>query len=107
MKKEDQINEIAKDLCSRYKLCTCITRDGSCSEPQRHAGIIYELGYRKQAKAVWIGFESRCVEKLLTYDDWFCSRCRKIYPERHRNRLGDFCPHCGALMTEISFDPKK
>ena len=35
----EQRNKIAKDLCSKYNICTCNNRDGHCSTPQQHAKI--------------------------------------------------------------------
>ena len=58
--RDKQIEEMAKDLCSKYKICTCNNRDGHCSTPQQHAQIMYELGYRKQE---WISVEDRLPTK--------------------------------------------
>ena len=49
---QEQINKIAKDLCSKYDNCTCDNRDGHCSTPQRDAKIIYNLGYRKEEDTI-------------------------------------------------------
>lgn len=49
---QEKINQIARDLCSRYDNCTCANRDGHCSTPQRDARIIYELGYRKEEEVL-------------------------------------------------------
>ena len=49
---QEQINNIAKDLCKGYTNCTCNNRDGHCSTPQRDAKIIYEAGYRKEADTI-------------------------------------------------------
>ena len=49
---QEQINKIAKDLCSKYDNCTCDNRDGHCSTPQRDAKIIYDLGYRKEEDTI-------------------------------------------------------
>lgn len=83
--KEQRINEIAKDLCSRYPMCTCIERDGHCSVPQQHAKIIYGLGYKKQVKGTWKYYSTTMME---------CSVCGR-HTARHRY---EFCPHCGAEM---------
>lgn len=99
MSREEHINQIAKDLCSKYSICTCIDRNGRCAEPQRHAGIIYDLGYRKVTEAVWVGRDSKYSRSTLQYDDWYCSKCGKFYPERNKDRLGNYCPHCGAQMV--------
>lgn len=85
--KEQQINEIAKDLCSRYSICTCVDRDGHCSTPQQHARINYGLGYKKQVKGTWKKYSSTMME---------CSECKKHVPY-HRY---EFCPHCGAKMSK-------
>lgn len=88
--KERQINEIAKDLCSRYSICTCVDRDGHCSTPQQHARIIYGLGYKKQIEGKWI--KAPCSEKngdatcsLCGHWDW--SDCK-------------YCSNCGAKMEK-------
>lgn len=36
--------------------------------------------------------------QLSEYDDWHCSRCDWVYPERHISRLSNYCPNCGAKM---------
>ena len=48
----EERNKIAKDLCSKYNICTCNNRDGHCSTPQQHAKIIQELGYRKEEDTI-------------------------------------------------------
>jgi rRNA maturation endonuclease Nob1 len=81
--KERHINEIAKDLCSRYAICTCVVRDGHCQTPQQHAKILYGLGYKKQITGSWSNYSSTMME---------CSNCKKHVPY-HRYT---FCPHCGS-----------
>ena len=49
---QEKINQIARDLCSRYDNCTCANRDGHCPTPQRDARIIYELGYCKKEEVL-------------------------------------------------------
>jgi hypothetical protein len=85
--KESQINEIAKDLCSRYAVCTCTDRDGHCSTPKQHAEIIYGLGYKKQTAGTWISYSSTMME---------CSVCKRHVPY-HKY---EFCPHCGSKMIK-------
>lgn len=36
--------------------------------------------------------------QLSAYDDWHCSECDWVYPERHISRLSNYCPNCGAKM---------
>ena len=81
--KERCISEIAKDLCSRNSICTCIERDGHCSIPRRHAEILYGLGYKKQIKGTWKYYSTTMME---------CSVCGR-HTAKHRY---EFCPHCGA-----------
>ena len=83
--KEQEINAIAKDLCSRYSMCTCIERDGHCVTPQQHARILYGLGYKKQIIGHWEYYSSTMME---------CSVCKKHVPW-HRYK---FCPECGSYM---------
>ena len=45
---QTDINTVAKELCSKYQICTCNKKDGHCSTPQQHAKIILELGYKKE-----------------------------------------------------------
>ena len=45
-------NKIAKDLCSKYGMCTCVERDGHCTTPQQHAKILMELGYAKEEDVI-------------------------------------------------------
>ena len=83
--KEQEINAIAKDLCSGYKICTCIERNGHCVVPQRHARILYDLGYKKSVEGTWKNYSSTMME---------CSVCKKHVPW-HRYK---FCPECGSRM---------
>lgn len=83
--KRQQIDAIAKDLCSMYSICTCIDRDGHCSSPQRNASILYGLGYKKQVNGTWTHYSSTMME---------CSVCGR-HTARHRY---EYCPHCGARM---------
>ena len=83
--KEQQIKEIAKDLCSRYPMCTCTKRDGHCHTPQQYAEIIYGLGYKKQVTGTWKIYSTTMME---------CSVCQR-HVTRHRY---EYCPHCGAKM---------
>ncbi len=85
--KEQCINEIAKDLCSRYPMCTCTERDGHCATPQQHARIIYGLGYIKQINAKWQFAGDGIVE---------CSACEETYDITVLPR--NYCPNCGAKM---------
>lgn len=81
--KEQQINEIAKDLCSRYAICTCVVRDGHCQTPKQHARIIYGLGYKKQVEGTWTRYSTTMME---------CSTCKRRVPY-HRYT---YCPHCSS-----------
>jgi hypothetical protein len=83
-----QINEIAKDLCSKNTICTCVEKDGHCSTPQKYARIICDLGYRKQRQGVWKRYSSTMME---------CSVCKK-HVSYHKY---EFCPHCGSVMEEF------
>lgn len=84
--KNTKIAEIAKDLCSRYPMCTCVERDGHCTIPMRHAEIIYGLGYAKTTVGTWDYYSTTMME---------CSVCQKHVP-RHRY---NFCPECGSKMV--------
>lgn len=98
--KEQQINEIAKDLCSRYSICTCVDRDGHCSTPQQHARIIYGLGYKKQVEGKWL------FHKYVGEEYYKCSCCGVEYPLPHTWDAYDvkeylkYCSSCGAKMVE-------
>jgi len=95
--KERQINEIAKNLCSRYPTCTCIDRDGHCSTPQQHAKIIYGLGYKKATLGHWDYYSTTMME---------CSVCKKHVPKHRYN----FCPECGSKMVpkvNVTLDSKE
>ena len=98
--KERQINEIAKDLCSRYSICTCVDRDGHCSTPQQHARIIYGLGYKKQVEGKWL------FPKYAGQEYYKCSCCGKDYPLPPTWNAYDvlkylnYCSSCGAKMSK-------
>lgn len=62
-----QIDKIAKELCSQYKICTCTDRNGRCSVPQQHAKIIVDLGYRKEEAVV-----SELLARIKERAPWFC-----------------------------------
>lgn len=85
LNRSDKIVEIAKDLCSRYPMCTCTERDGHCTIPTRHAEIIYDLGYEKTLVGTWEYYSTTMME---------CSICKKHVP-RHRY---NYCPECGSRM---------
>ena len=87
-----KIAEIAKDLCSRYPMCTCTERDGHCTIPMRHAEIIYDLGYTKNYTGTWNYYSTTMME---------CSVCKKHVPKHRYN----YCPECGSRMLPNS--PKK
>ena len=97
MTKEETINEIAKDLCSQYKICTCTSRDGHCSTPQQHARILYDLNYRKQIEAEWTPIKQYS-EKwgVETINYYRCSNCDNFQYTNNAN----YCPKCGAKMIE-------
>lgn len=48
----------------------------------------------------WIGDKNKQVNSshLFYYDDWCCSICGLYYPERNYEKLGKYCPYCGAKM---------
>ena len=89
--RDKQIEEMAKDLCSKYKICTCNNRDGHCSTPQQHARIMYELGYRKQIEGKW---------QTSPDGTHWCSECGHdaTYTFDGTEICGVVCPHCGAKM---------
>ena len=117
MTREEYIDEIAKDLCSKYAICTCTNRDGSCSTPQQHAKIIYELGYRKvteesevEQTAIWEFNKAWTCNNTRIIEDATCSRCGykrstirirpadKATPEDVLSKFGVYCPNCRAEM---------
>ena len=90
MTKEEVINEIAKDLCSQNKICTCSNRDGHCSTPQQYAHILYNLNYHKQTEAEWEEYQ---VPHIIV-----CSECDWGTDPRDRKQF-KYCPNCGAKMV--------
>ena len=96
-KKAEIIDEIAKDLCSKYTICTCNDRNGKCSTPQQHARILYELGYRKPRRGAWIldfTFDGSNFYKCSV-----CGRQEILLAKENVSEWFPFC-HCGSQMTD-------
>lgn len=90
MDEKKQIEEMAKDICSKYTICTCNDRNGRCSTPRQHARIMYELGYRKQREAEWIYQEYSMGH--------YVGKCNLCECEADMTR---YCPNCGARMKGV------
>lgn len=97
--KKAAIEEIARDLCSRYPMCTCVERDGHCSVPQRHAEIIYGLGYKKQIVGTW----EHSTKGFNASEDYECSVCHSPSGVKcfYNGSRYQYCPDCGARMEEV------
>ena len=91
MTREEHINEIAKDLCSKETICTCTDRNGRCVLPQKYARIIYDLGYRKDIEGKW-EFDMYTARYGNPYR---CSNCDEECADTYT-----YCPHCGTKMNK-------
>lgn len=104
MNKEQQIEEMARDICE------CYNNDGTCwqdgkpcdfrCESMTDAQYLYEKGYRKQSEGEWL---------ILKYERFTCSKCDYDFWHGYTSRraakqlLADcptlnYCPNCGARM---------
>jgi hypothetical protein len=97
MEKQQQILQMAKDIC-RVKLnCNDVCNPVSACAALKYAERAVEAGYRKQSEGEW----TYGVEGTMK-----CTRCRRRMPKIDGAR---YCPNCGAKMkaTEVSTTPAK
>lgn len=64
---------------------------------------------REQVEKVWMGewmgSADGYADGELVYDTWTCSECGHIIDEEDDpDMLPQFCPHCGAPMTDEAVD---
>ena len=64
---------------------------------------------REQVEKVWrgewMGSADGYADGELVYDTWTCSECDHVIDEEDDpDRLPQFCPHCGAPMTDEAVD---
>jgi predicted amidophosphoribosyltransferase len=97
MDKDKQINEIARLMCSgcgnAYDTDKCFH---GCCPDWENAESIYNAGYRKKVKGVWIDLPDNG-------NGWYqngqlihpksCSACGDVY-----SRSYAYCPSCGSIM---------
>ncbi len=97
--KQQQIVEMAKDIC-RVKLnCNDVCNPVSACDALRYAERAVEAGYIKQNEGEWyvnymINQTPSKRGRTIHYETYTCSVCGKPNG-RHRPR---FCPNCGAKM---------
>ena len=92
MRKEKQIEEIAKDLAEK-----AFFYNGGCMMNYSHtAKLLYNAGYRKQSEGEWI--EERYIDEKRS--DFKCSVCEfdDTFYRNSINRFYKYCPNCGAHM---------
>lgn len=95
MEKEQELQEIRRYLWEEvdgYDL----TWESDCD---KLAEKLYEDGWRKQQKGVWLE------RRWTTEDDWGCINHRSIEcsackTEIYNGEPTEYCPHCGAEMQE-------
>jgi hypothetical protein len=106
MKKEKQIEEMAKVLC-----CAC-TPDGDCSEDGKKCDLdcwayvegkqLYNAGYRKQSEPISCGHENG--------GEWIQSRSKFGFGQSNCSICNGYvdgytsykyCPHCGTKIQGI------
>lgn len=72
--------------------------------------IIYEAlrgPTREQAEKLrgeWEGTADGYADGALVWDEWACSECGYDINEDDVDRLPNFCPNCGAPMTDEAMD---
>lgn len=98
MSSENQIEEMARDLC--HLTCTC-EECGNVAEKNKHkckakvyARRAYDAGYRKQSEGEWKNLD-------ICAEDMYCYVCGGIAPvdcEKEDFYKSNYCPNCGAKM---------
>ena len=94
MTEQEQIEEMARDLCECYNEDgTCSQDDSPCDfkcEYSTEALYLFGKGYRKQVEGEWVKHE---------HDFWgvyyTCSACKCDVARAKKYQL---CPDCGAKM---------
>lgn len=92
MDKQQQVLEMAKDIC-RVKLnCNDVCNPISACDALKYAERAVEAGYSKQSEGEWISNELGGYKYAF-----YCSECGWVdgYPFNDRHK---FCPNCGARM---------
>lgn len=94
--KQQQILQMAKDIC-RVKLnCNDVCNPISACDALKYAERAVEAGYSKQSEGGWIDKPTGAYGRMQSW----CSACGKhsgiggIESNRHK----PFCPNCGAKM---------
>lgn len=97
--------------------CNSCTHEAACAAWVRHGKTLYDdfeysvddcPHYAPTVEVVhgqWVGETNMRLNlpQLSAYDDWHCSVCDWVYPERYIGRLSNYCPHCGTRMgKEVS-----
>lgn len=100
MRREKQIEEMAKILCGMKNGCDgCMFSKVYCNE-RNYAEEIYNAGYRKQNVGEWVAYPD---EHEICATEFVCSNCKDSFCT---NEMTDwqfietmkFCPNCGARM---------
>ena len=97
MDKQQQVLEMAKDIC-RVKLnCNDVCNPISACDALKYAEMAVEAGYVKQSEGEWIGYKNvteskrgRTIHSTL----YKCSLCGA----RNGRKRNNFCSNCGAKM---------
>ena len=97
MDKQQQILEMAKDIC-RVKLnCNDVCNPISACNALKYAERAVEAGYCKQSEGKWVSeLVKRCDwkgKKQDYYQPNSCSLCHEAVVKRT-----PYCPNCGARM---------
>ena len=101
MTEQEQIEEMAKDLCRLS--CTCeecqnvATKNKDKCKAKVYAERAYRAGYRKQSEGKWLdGICTNCGHEALDYlDETPCGCSMRTY-------ITKYCPNCGARMTGVN-----
>lgn len=112
MRREKQIEEMAKDLCQNEFCSTeCHARcrlsaNSYCWDVEIIAEKLYNAGYRKQSEGEWIDRYNNDFANPI----YMCSVCGKgTLLKPHINELNNmemtqalspYCPNCGAKMSK-------
>ena len=89
MEKQQQILQMAKDICRVKHICNDVCNPISACDALRYAERAVEAGYVKQSEGEW-----KLGKSGLMY---FCSSCGYAAHPREEEEW-NFCPRCGAKM---------
>lgn len=95
MDKQQQILEMAKDICRAKLNCNDVCNPISACHALKYAARAVEAGYCKQSEGEWLHPLKDKPWKSGTFGR--CSVCNDI-EDGHIKKMPNFCSNCGSKM---------